>query len=148
MGALPHKTGGFRAYKKVGGHEFQYYSRNKLKADKKQGEYNQLSGLNSKNVFAPCGRLVGFRIRLRKRKGRTPYILVRKAVGPFREQEIEEWKYSGCFEYEWEKIKKAWAESHSLLPSDIIDYIDRIKVAKRLYINDVAASELKLNKIK
>ncbi len=142
--ALPHKTGGFRAYKKIGGREFQFYSKDKAEADIKQAEFGKLAALKPKQAFSTCGRLKGFRINLRKKKDRAPYIFVKKQVGKFRNQQTKEWVYSGRFEDEWGKIKTLWAEAHALLPSDLADYSARIRAAKRLYIKDVAVCEAEL----
>lgn len=142
--ASPHKTGGYRAYKKIRGREFQFYSRDKKEADKKQKEFNQLSALAKKPPFSTCGRLLGFRIRICTKKGRKPYMAVIMQIGPYHQQRKRQWKYDGKFEKNWQQMKQLWIEEHNLLPCDIADYSKEIRQAKRLYIEDAGRLEEEL----
>lgn len=141
MGALPHKTGGYRAYKKINGREFQFYFRDQTSAEKKQMELDALASLAGKSPFSKCGRLLGFRIHLRQRAGRKPYIMVKVQVGPHKNQYKKEWKYRGSFEENWAAMKTKWMELHGLSKRDVADYAKELKAAKRLYIQDVAEHE-------
>ncbi|MDX1451113.1 MAG: hypothetical protein R3183_01060 [Oleiphilaceae bacterium] len=143
-GALPHKTGGYRAYKKINGREFQFYFRDKASADKKQEELNALASLASKPPFSKCGRLLGFRIHLRNRAGRKPYIMVKVQIGPQNQQFKKDWKYTGLFEDNWTKMKSLWMELHNLSLRNTAEYAKELKAAKRLYMADVAKYEKEL----
>ncbi len=144
MGALPHKTGGYRAYKKIKGREFQFYFRDQASAEKKQAELDALASLAGKSPFSKCGRLLGVRIHLRNREGRKPYIMIKIQIGPHKNQYKKEWKYTGSFEENWTRIKSKWMELHSLSKRDLADYGPELKAAKRLYIQDVAKHEQQL----
>lgn len=75
MAAHPHKTGGYRAYKKIHGFEHQFYSLDENIARKKQYEFDQKSkiaqSLKANSMFAKCGRLIGARIYLDKRPSKA-----------------------------------------------------------------------------
>lgn len=137
--ALPHKTGGFRAYKKIAGREYQFYSKDQEIANKKQAELDALSSLKPARVFSTCGRMIGFRVKYRNRPDRRSRIYisvqVKNAVGRIR----NEWPIDD-FEQGFRRLKKEWAAAHALLKEDIIDYRQEIKQAKRLYIQDYCAA--------
>ncbi len=145
--ALPHKTGGYRAYKKIAGREFQFYSRNQEEANRMQEKYDELAALKAKKVFSKCGRLLGFRFKLYTRADRKPRIIMRVQVGAFRNQKITEWRYGGTFEENWLRIKSTWAEFHALHKVDVVGYAEELKIAKKLYIQDVGALEEKLREL-
>jgi hypothetical protein len=134
----PHPTGVFRTYKKINGKEYVAYSKDKIEADKKQAEFESIAGLAPNKVFSSCGRFIGFRLILRRRIGRTPSIIMRKAVGKHKNQSIGEKPYSNSFEDIWGWTKNEWKKTHNLLSMDIYAYKDEIKQAKRLYMNDLS----------
>lgn len=145
--ALPHKSGGYRAYKKIAGRELQFYSRDLKEANRMQGKYESLATLNTKSPFAKCGRLLGVRFGLYTKLGNTPYIQIRVQIGPFRNQRTSQWKYSGSFEKNWRRIKEVWAEFHELQKVDVAGYSKELKAAKRIYIQDAATFESELKAI-
>lgn len=139
--AKPHPTGGWRAYKKIAGKEYQFYSRDKSEADKKQALLEATSKLKPKRVFAPCGRFVGVRVRLRVRADRRPAIYVR-ITGPKGTKGLRaEWRYQGSFEENWARMRDKWKALHELMPADVAGYAQEIKQAKRLYLQDIIALE-------
>ncbi|TNC80213.1 MAG: hypothetical protein C9356_14900 [Oleiphilus sp.] len=144
MALHPHPTGGYRAYKKIGGKEFQYYSRDLASAEKKQAEFEALSKLRGRPVFSSCGRMKGCRITLYKREGREPVIIGKVATGPFRQQRVVETRYNGCFSELWCWLKETWKEAYQLTSKDVAHYGDALRAAKRLYIRDLGLLEEQL----
>lgn len=142
--ALAHKSGGYRAYKKIAGREFQFYSKDREEANRMQQKFESLAALNVKKPFSKCGRLLGFRFHLSIRPGKSPYIGVRVQVGPFRNQTRRQWKYSGSFEENWQRMRETWAELHGLQKLDVAAYTQDLKAAKRLYIQDASKFEEQL----
>lgn len=140
-----HSSGLYRAYKKINGKEYQFYFKKKLDADNKQKELNSLSKLVPKNPFSSCGRLIGFRLRLRRRKGRKPCIIVRMQVGVSGNQTQAEIRYQDSFEKLWSIMRMKWIEAHSLLPHDVSGYRAELKTAKRIYMQDLSELEDQLN---
>lgn len=145
MAVTSHPSGGYRAYKKIAGKEYQYYSYCFDDANKKQVEFDALSQLKPKTVFSSCGRLKGCRINIYRRKGRNPIIIGRIATGPFRNQKSWEIRYTGNFEILWRGIKRDWKEAYKLNSRDMVDYADLISLAKRLYIKDLFKCETEVS---
>lgn len=137
MSVLPHPTGGYRAYKKINGKEFQFYSFNKAEADKKQEYFNALSSLKSKNVFSGCGRLCGFRVRKDRRPERNGSISMVMQT----KLRKKEYKYKSNFELFWKTTKDLWKENYDLTSADMKSYSVQLKTAKRIYIADLSAFE-------
>jgi len=135
----PHPTGGNRAYKKISGKEHDFHSINKNEADEKQAEFESIADLSSKKVFTACGRFIGFRLTLRKNAGRKPSISMRKEIGKYNAQDTKENTYNGSFEDLWSWTKTEWKTTHHFLPMDVYAYRDEIKIAKRLYMSDLAS---------
>ncbi len=133
--ARPHPTGGYRAYKKVNGREFQFYSQDKAEADRKQQELNALARLKTKSPFSSCGRLIGYRIKPEVRMDRNPAVVVKVQIG----KKSTSWRFSpdGSFEAGWHKVVAHWKEAHGLLPQDVAAYASKLRAAKRLYRDDV-----------
>lgn len=146
MAVNKHPFGGYRAYKKINGREYQFYSRDRTVAEKKQKELDSLSALKSKKVFSKCGRFKGVRINLIIRDGRKPKIVACVQVGPYRKQTKKEYVYKGIFEDMWKWIISQWKYYYSLYPQDVIDYYDQIKKAKIIYISDLSLKEEHLNR--
>lgn len=144
--ALPHKTGGYRAYKSIAGRVFQYYSRDQEEADRVQAKYESMAALSKKTPFAKCGRLSGVRFAVYRRSGRMPQIIVRVQIGPFRNQKTKQWNYRGKFEDNWKKMRQIWAELQGIQKIDLTQYQNDLKQAKKLYIHDVGKLEDMLKK--
>lgn len=144
MGLRTHPTGGYRAYKKIDGVEYQFYSRDYNEAKEKQEYFEQLASLKAKQVFSACGRLKGCRLNIYRRKGRPAIIIGRVATGPFRAQKTLEIRYKGNFEVVWKFIKQEWKKAYKLTSGDMSDYRIEIKEANRLYIYDLGKLESEL----
>jgi hypothetical protein len=142
--ALPHKTGGYRAYKSIAGRVFQYYSRDPEEANRVQAKYESLAALSTKSPFSKCGRLLGVRFAVYRRTGRQPQIIVRVQIGPFRNQKTKQWNYKGKFEDNWKRMRQIWAEWHDIQKIDLTQYQKDLRQAKKIYIQDVGELEDRL----
>lgn len=131
MACKPHPTGGWRAYKKINGREYQYYSRNKKDAEKKQREYESLAQLKPKRVFDTKGRLLGFKIQQHQR-GTIDMRMQLKG-------ENKSKSLTGfTFETVWRWTLKHWKSINELTTADIAAYTTELKAAKRIYLNDLS----------
>lgn len=131
MACKPHPTGGWRAYKKISGREYQYYSRNKKDAEKKQRELDSLAQLKPKRVFDTKGRLIGFKIKHHHRGGIDMNMQL-KGVKKSKRLTVHP------FETVWRWTLKHWKELNELTTADIAAYTIELKTAKRIYLNDLS----------
>lgn len=145
MAAHPHATGGYRAYKKILGHEHQHYFPSQEQAEKKQAELEQLSreltALAARKVFSSCGRIRGFRVVLRHRAGRRPRLFMRIQRQQAGARRCKEVRYEGRFDAFWRRVRDEWAAINDLSPQDVAGYSRELRRAKQLYIADVGRLE-------
>ena len=129
-------------------YSFRTYGREQAErlAKGRDAELQVLLNLKAQTVFAPCGRLVGFRVTNNVRAGRTPWICCKVQLGKAKQPSFREFKYDGNFDQFWRKIKSTWSSCHNLTREDILSYREELKQAKRLYLQDVGAME-EANKI-
>jgi len=149
MAVHPHKTGGYRAYKKIHGVEHQFYSLDENIALQKQQELDQKSklakSLKAKPMFAKCGRLIGARIYLDNRPSKKTTIKMRVQLSINGKQRHSEKTYLGLFEPCWLHAFEAWRNHYNLTPQDVLDHKKQLVRAKQLYIQDVSRLEQKGN---
>jgi len=147
MAVHPHKTGGYRAYKKIHGIEYQFYSLDEHEAQEKQHEFENKSkianSLKAQSIFAKCGRLIGARFYLDNRPSRKTTIKIRAQFSFNGKQRTTEKTYSGLFEPCWLHAYNAWRKHFNLTAKDVLDYKMELSQAKRLYIQDVGQLESK-----
>lgn len=145
MAVHPHKTGGFRAYKKIHGIEHQFYSLDESKAQQKQDEFEKKSklahSLKANALFARCGRLIGARVYLDRRPSKKTTIKMRVQLSVNGKQRTREKTYSGKFEPCWQHALEVWRGHFNLTTQDIIEHKQELMKAKQLYINDVSKLE-------
>ncbi len=141
MAALPHKTGKFRAYKCIGGAVFQCYFNTLEAAEAKQVELDKLCSLRVVRQFNKEGYINGFRIGQENKKDRPMTIFMRMQLIINGKKINKQFKYEGNFEQFWLKILKLWKTSKELTSADVATYKNEIKIAKRLYIQDVGRLE-------
>jgi hypothetical protein len=142
MAIQQHKTGGFRAYKKIGGVEYQLYSFDRKAAVNLQAMLDNKSqvakSLRMPKLFSTCGRLVGLRVRTYKKTNKPTFQLQFSVNG--KQKKIER-QYKGSFESNWKIFLKLWRDSFNLSVLDISDYKPEIINAKRLYMQDISKIE-------
>lgn len=140
--AKSHPTGKYRAYKKINGKEYQFYSKNKVEADREQERLERMASLAPRRVFALCGRLIGFRVMVRRRQNRSPCIYMQKRIGrQTSPSERGQFTYDQSFEEMWLWAKKEWKAYYALTARDMAEYSHQLKAAKRLYMSDVGKAE-------
>ncbi|CAA0078541.1 Uncharacterised protein [BD1-7 clade bacterium] len=138
MAAHSHPTGRYRAYKKINGREHQFYFRTLEEAQAKQKELDSMARLKPKKVFADCGRLVGFRFYRHKRNG---HVAMRVQVRIKGKDHRTEYVWRDSFEALWNKTIDLWSSLHGLHSTDLRDYREKIRDAKRIYLRDLAELE-------
>lgn len=137
-----HETGTYRAYKKIFKVEHQFYFKCKAKAQAKQDELEKLSRVYHScvmpNLFNSCGRLVNLRVRKYKKTNKVTFQLqVSKGSKQVKVQKL----IKSSFEESWAVFFKLWCNHFNLNAIDALDNKEKIKIAKRLYMQDVYAIE-------
>jgi hypothetical protein len=142
MAIQQHKTGGFRAYKKIGGVEYQLYSFDRKAAINLQAMLDKKSqiakSLRMPKLFSTCGRLVGLRVRTYKKTNKPTFQLQFSVNG--KQKKIER-QYKGSFENNWKIFLKLWRDSFNLSALEITEFKSEIIYAKRLYMQDISKIE-------
>jgi hypothetical protein len=145
MAVHKHSIGGFRAYKKINGVEYQLYSFDENEALKMQADLDAkskiMSSLKSPKLFSKCGRLIGLRVRQYKKTNRSMFQLQVSADG---KQKKTERIYKNSFEFMWKMFITFWREHFNLSVVDVREYKVEMKKAKRLYMQDIYNFENKL----
>ena len=122
MAVNKHPTGGFRAYKKIFGVEYQLYSFDENHARKLQEELNIRSdiakSLKGTKLFSRCGRLVGLRVRMYKKTNKPMFQLQYSVNG--KQKKIER-MCKQSFETMWKLFLGLWRESLNLSVRDTIE---------------------------
>ncbi|WP_440874279.1 hypothetical protein [Thalassotalea sp. PLHSN55] len=142
MAVHPHATGGYRAYKKINGIEYQLYAKDENKAlalqsqlDKKKRE---LSSLRSPQYFCPNDKLTGIGIRYLTAKKSIVLIAQFTVNG---KQVKRQKTYKGRFEQLWQFAIAQWRAHFNIDTQDYIDMTPQIKKAKRQYIQELGLLE-------
>lgn len=137
MGALPHPTGQFRAYKKINGVEYQHYFPTLEEAQTKQQNLDTLSSLNPPKHFWNSGAMRGLSIRQDSRPGRNNALsFCLQCMGIRRDI-----TYRGNFEKTWKEAKNEWKRLRGLSPADMVCYKEELKSAKQFYMQRVGELE-------
>lgn len=136
MASLPHKTGRYRAYKKIQGREYQQYFHTQEEADAAQRKLDALASLKPDKAFNEDGSMVGVTLRLRRRTGRPARITMRIQLNG----QQKEVTYTGAFEGFWKEVMANWKALRGLHQVSYAGYATDIRQAKRFYIQ--ALSEL------
>jgi hypothetical protein len=142
MAIHQHQTGGFRAYKKIGGVEYQLYSFDLKEAVSLQDMLEKKSriakSLRMPKLFSVCGRLVGLRVRTYKKTNKPTFQLQFAIDG--KQKKIEH-LYKGDFENNWKIFLKLWRDHFTISVHEIIEFKEKIVKAKRLYMQDISNVE-------
>lgn len=141
MAVHPHPTGGFRAYKRINGFEYQVYERELEKAQQAQTRLDALAKLSSSPAIAKCNRLLGCRLRLISRADRAPYIAMRIVRQNGLKRTYKDIRYKGQFEPFWKLVLEHWKSIYEISREDARDLFDEIKRAKSLYLSDLGKLE-------
>jgi hypothetical protein len=151
MAVHKHTTGGFRAYKKINGIEYQFYSVDENEANEKQRVLETKSrlanSLKSTRLFSACGRLIGVRVYEDKRPSKKWSIKMMVQLTVNGKQFRKEKKYQGSFEPLWQHALTQWRSNLKLTLVDIFEYKVELSKAKRLYIHDVGTIEDKIQSL-
>lgn len=147
MGVHKHETGGYRAYKKINGKEYQFYSFDEIECNNKQIEFDQLALTTAKvTLFNKNGRFNGFSIGLIIRKNAKPYISARKQIVKRGELHKEEKTIKNTHDsIAW--ILESWSEYYDLNHKQLMDFSYKIKLAKALYLLDIIKAQEKIGNI-
>ncbi len=145
MAVHAHATGGFRAYKKINGIEYQLYAKDESKAlalqhklDKKKVEF---SSLRSRQYFCPKDKLTGIGVRYLTAKKSIVLIAQYTVNG---KQVKKQKTYQGQFEQLWQFAIKQWREYFNINTHDYVEMMPQIKKAKRQYIQELGQLESRL----
>lgn len=144
MSVTIHETGGYRAYKKINGKEYQFYSHDIKECDVKQIEFDLLAFKFKKSkLFNKKGTLTGFTICAVLRKGRAPSIVAKKQITGKNGIEREELKVTNVTDaIAW--MLAIFVDFHHLKSEQLIKLSSEIKLAKSIYLVDINKAKLKI----
>ena len=138
MGVTKRKDGLYRAYKKIGGAQYQYYFYCVFQANKKQNELDKMALLyehtKPKKLFTKEGTLFGFNLSMRKKKtAKTTSIHMAKRLYPTGLVKPDLGQCTGTLQQMWLWAYREWSVYNKLKTKQLHDLRHEIKIAKSLY---------------
>lgn len=133
MALLPHKSGCWRAYRKINGKEYQFYSKDYKIAKTKQEYFDSIAQLHTRNIFNTSGRLSGVGIAKNRNKLYLKMEITRSNT-----------KFRKTFSLESRSLRQAFKEMIPYLKEargliSMHEYASQVKMALSLYQSDIDA---------
>ncbi len=136
MAVHKHPTGGYRAYKKINHIPHVFYSHDPQEAAVKQAEFDAKAALNPRKLLKKTGRLIGFTLRITRRKNRTPKINVHQHLQHKNELVRIQIVYTSPVVM-WQQILTRFITFHNLSEDTLQTLNHKILRAKALYFADL-----------
>jgi hypothetical protein len=139
MSVTKHKTGGFRAYKKINGEEYQFYSHDINECHVKQHKFDKLAQDTKKITpvkhFDKVGFFFGFSLALRRKKNSYDcynYSLFMRKQLYIDDKAMRAQCTGNCADMV-NFAFNSWCEFFNISDDQLIDYAHKIQKAKSLY---------------